>query len=60
MASLQWALLLQQSGDGGSAVPGLLFGIIWLAVCVFLIAALWIVFTKIGRASCRERVYVLV
>ena len=48
MASLQWALLLQQSGDG-SAVPGLLFGIIWLAVCVFLIAALWIVFTKAGH-----------
>ena len=48
MASLQWALLLQQSGDG-NAVPGLLFGIIWLAVCVFLIAALWIVFTKAGH-----------
>jgi len=47
------ALTLAQSsgssGGAGGGAPGLVFLIVWLAIVVFIIAALWKVFAKAGQ-----------
>ncbi len=39
----------QSTSGGGGAIFGLIGGLIWLAVMVFLIAGLWKVFAKAGK-----------
>ena len=42
------AVLLQQSSDS-TGLTGVLFLLVFLAVCVAIIASVWIVFTKAGQ-----------
>jgi Family of unknown function (DUF5684) len=53
MASLLWAVALQQDGGGAgggiAAVVGLVFMVVWLAFVALLIASLWKLFTKAGE-----------
>jgi len=52
MVNLVWALALQeQGGDGGGivAILGLVFMLVWVALVILIIAALWKLFTKAGE-----------
>jgi len=51
MNQLDHAFLLAQEGGGGAgaAAVGAIFMIIWLAVVVFVIAGMWLTFTKAGK-----------
>jgi len=45
------SLMMQEQGGGGgaAAIVGLLMTLIWLAVAIFIIAAVWKVFVKAGE-----------
>jgi hypothetical protein len=46
------ALALQESGSGGGGGAGIfmgLFGLIYLAIVVLMIASMWVIFTKAGQ-----------
>jgi len=43
------AVLLQDNSNAGGAAVGAIMGLIWLAVAVLFIVALWKVFTKAGQ-----------
>ncbi len=44
-----WAVAMQESSSGAGALGGMLFTVVFLALCVFLIASFWKVFTKAGE-----------
>jgi hypothetical protein len=44
-----FAFLLQDNGNAGGGAVGAIMGLVWLAVIVLFIAALWKVFTKAGH-----------